>query len=198
MVVLRRLAVGGLLAAALLEAAPALAGWKLIASRHPIDLAGMTVVAQSDWNQASGRPGKQGQAWTHDGFDLNSLEFFAGVPDGQPLYRERNRKRNPMPLFDSGMLLPDLADYFERSFRAQNQLATFSVLETQPTRFGGHDGLRVRYQYVLMNDELIRQGEVRLAIVKRKLYVANYSAPQLYYFSAGFPEANAIMDSARF
>jgi hypothetical protein len=198
MAVLRHTVAACLLAAALLEAAPVMAGWKLVASHRPIDLAGMTVVAPSDWNQASGRPGKQGQTWTQDGFDLNGLEFFAGVPDGQPLYRERNHKRNPMPQFDSGMLLPDLADFFERSFRAQNQLATFTVLETQPTRFGGHDGLRVRYQYVLLNDELTRLGEVRLAVVKRKLYVANYFAPQLHYFPAGLSEADAIMDSARF
>ena len=62
------------------------------------------VTPQTDWNQASGRPGKQGRAWTKDGFNLNGLEFFAGVPDGQPLYRERNKKQNPMPRFSGATM----------------------------------------------------------------------------------------------
>ncbi|MBW8755086.1 MAG: hypothetical protein JF595_13230 [Sphingomonadales bacterium] len=195
---LRRHAIAVVLAAGLLQAAPASAGWKLIPAQHPVDLTGVTVTPQSDWNQASRRPGKQGQAWTHDGFDLNGLEFFAGVANGESLYRERNRKRNPMPKFDSGMLLPDLADFFERSFRAQIRLSSFAVVSSEPITFGGHGGLRVRYEFALLNDDLARQGEVRLAVVNRKLYAANFFAPSLHYFPVGLPEATAIMDSARF
>lgn len=194
---LRRLGLTAV-AAALLQASPALAGWKLIPARQPADLTGMQVTPQSDWNQASGRPGKQGRAWTHDGFGLNGLEFFAAVPSGQPLYRERSKKGNPMPKFESTMLLPELADFFERSFRVQSQLSDFTVVESAPTMFGGHQGLRVRYRYTLPNDELVRLGEVRLAVANKKLYVANYFAPELHYFPAGLVEANAIMDGARF
>ena len=35
-------------------------------------------------------------------------------------------------------------------------------------------------------------------IVDGKLYVANYFAPQLHYFNAGLPEAQAIMQRVRF
>ena len=103
-----------------------------------------------------------------------------------------------MPKFDSTMLLPDLADFFERSFRLQNNLSDYTVDETRPARFGGHAGLLVRYHYSLPNDELLRQGLVRLAVARGRLFVANFAAPQLHFFNAGLPEAEAMMDSARF
>lgn len=188
-----------LLAVAILaQPVPALAGWKLIPRGRPADLTGVVVTPQSDWNQAGARPGKQGRAWTHDGFNLNGLEVFAAVPAGQPLYREYGKKRNPMPKFDNTMLLPELADFFERSFRVRHNLSDFAVQEAGPAALGGHAGLRVRYRYTLPNDELVRLGEVRLAVVNKKLYVANFYAPELHYFPAGLTEANAIMDGARF
>lgn len=184
--------------AMLLGASPALAGWKLLPAQQAVDLKGMSVTPQSDWNRSSARPGRQGESWTHDGFGLNALEFFSAVPAGQPLYKERNRKRNPMPKFDSTMLLPDYADFFERSFRASNALSDFTILETRPAQFGGHSGLALRYRYSAPNDELVRFGIARLAIVKGKLFVANFYAPELHYYTAGLTEAEVMMDGARF
>ncbi|MDB5724085.1 MAG: hypothetical protein JWQ16_839 [Novosphingobium sp.] len=179
-------------------ATPAQAGWKLIPAQRQAAVGAILVSPSSDWNQASARPGPQGLDWTHDGFDLNHFELFAGVPSGQSLYKERNRKLNPMPKFDSTILLPDLADFFERSFRVQNHISDYIVDETRPVAFGEHAGLMVRYHYSLPNDELVRQGLVRLAVVKGKLFVANFHAPQLHYFGAGLAEAQEIMDSAHF
>lgn len=188
----------GLIGAALAFAAPARAGWTLIPAQVAVDLDGITIIPASDWNQASARPGERGFSWTHDGFDLNRFEVFAAIPSGAPLYKERSRRSQPMPKFDSTMLLPDLADFFERSFRQQNDLSDFTLDEIRPALFGGHAGLMVRYHYSLPDDELWRQGIARLAVVRGKLYVANFCAPQLHYFGAGLPEAASMMDRARF
>lgn len=182
-------------ATSLVMASPAAAGWKLVPGRQTVDMMGMKVTPLGDWNQASRRPGKQAQAWTRDGFGLNCLETFAGVPEGQSLYKDR--KRNPLPKFQSGMLLPDLADFFERSFRAQNSITEFAVVETAPIDFGGRRGLRVRYRFALPNDDLMREGEVRLAVSEKKLYAVNFYAPQLHYFPDGLSEANALMNGVR-
>lgn len=173
------------------------AGWKLMAGKQSAKVDSLTVVPESDWNQG-GRPGKQGRVWTQDGVGLNAIEFFSAVPHGAPLYQERNKKTNPMPKFDNTLLLPELADFFERSFRAANQLSDFTILESAPTDVGGRKGLLVRYRYTLPNDELTRLGEARLSVADGKLYVANYFAPQLHYFNAGLPEAQAIMQRVRF
>lgn len=190
-----RFFVAAVTAVSLTIASPATAGWKLMPGRQTVNMMGMKITPLGDWNQASSRPGKQAQSWTRDGFGLNCLEMFAGVPEGQSLYKDR--KRNPMPRFQSGILLPELADFFERSFRAQNGITDFTVVEAVPATFGGHRGLRVRYQFSLPKDDLVREGEVRLAVIDRKLYAANFYAPQLHYFPDGLAEANAIMDGIR-
>lgn len=173
------------------------AGWKLMSGKQTVQVDSLKVTPERDWNQG-GRPGHQGRVWTQDGTGLNALEFFSAVPNGGSLYKERDQKNNPMPKFDSNLLLPELADFFERSFRAANQLSDFSIVESAPTDIGGKKGLLVRYRYTMPNDELTRLGEARLAVVDGKLFVANYYAPQLHYFEAGLPEAQAMMQSARF
>lgn len=187
-----------LVAAALATWSPsASAGWKLMNAKQTVQVDGLKVTPESDWNQG-GRPGKQGRVWTQDGTGLNALEFFSAIPTGGTLYKERDRKSNPMPKFDSKLLLPELADFFERSFRAANQLSDFTILESAPTDIAEKQGLLVRYRYTMPNDELTRLGEARLAVVDGKLFVANYYAPQLHYFGAGLPEAQAMMQRARF
>lgn len=182
---------------AMVWSSAAMAGWKLMAGQQSAKVDSLSVTPQSDWNQG-GRPGDQGRVWTQDGVGLNAIEFFSAVPDGAPMYKERDKKNNPMPKFDSKLLLPELADFFERSFRAQNQISDFAILESTPADIGGRQGLAVRYRYTMPNEELTRLGEARLAVVDGKLYVANFYAPQLHYFSAGLPEARAMMERARF
>ena len=190
-----RLMVCAALAAA--WSAPASAGWKLMSGNQVAKVDSWSVTPQSDWNQG-GRPGQQARVWTQDGVGLNAIEFFSAVPDGGSMYKERDKKNNPMPKFDSKLLLPELADFFERSFRAQNQVSDFTIRESTPADIGGRKGLAIRYRYTLPNDELTRLGEARLAVVDGKLYVANFYAPQLHYFGAGLPEARAMMERVRF
>lgn len=177
---------------------PAVAGWKLLPAYVAVNAGGVTLTPSADWNLASGKLGKQTTAWTQDGFDLNSLEIFSGIPAGQPLYKERDRKRDPFPKFDPTVLLPDLIDLFERSFRAKNGVSDFSIIEVQPVEFGGKRGIRARFRYSMPDDELVRLGEVRFATANSKLYGVAFTAPALHYFDAGLPGAVAIMGSAKF
>lgn len=184
--------------AVMVHCSPALAGWKLMSANQTVTVDEVRLTPSRDWNQASSRPGKQGRAWTQDGFGLNAIEFFGGVPDGAPLYRERSAKHDPMPKFNSAMLAPELVDFFERSFRVRNQITDFSVDEIKVVDFGGHQGVALSYSYSLPNDELKRRGIARLAVAGKRLFVANFYAPRIHYFPSALPEVEALMDSARF
>lgn len=183
---------------ALVSSVPAQAGWKELKANQPAKVGGMTLSPSSDWNQGGSALAKPGVSWTQDGFDLNAFEVFPGVPAGKPLYKERDKKRNPMPKFDPTLLLPELADFFERSFRAGKGVTDFTVEASEPIVFAGGQGLEVHYRYSLPNDELVRRGIARLAMVDKKLYAATYYAPDVHYFAAGLPEAKSLMDKARF
>jgi hypothetical protein len=189
---------GTAFALALSVAIPAQAGWKFIAGNQLAKVDALAVTPNGDWSQSTRRLGKHGIGWTKDGFELNSMEFFSGVPNGQPLYKEVNKKTDPMPKFDNAILLPELADFFERSLRAKYPLAEFVVEEAGPATLGGRRALQVKYRYILKNDDLHRQGFARLAVVDGKLYAANYAAPRLHYYEAGLAEATAMMDGIRF
>jgi hypothetical protein len=175
---------------------PALAGWKLIPAGTPQAVGALTIIPGHDWNRGA-RIGRQGFAWTQDGPPLNLFEVFAAVPSGSSLYKERNKKRNPLPKFDRSLLLPELTDFFERSFRINAHPAEFAILETMATTLGGQPAVQIRYRYVMPNDELERLGEARLSVVNGGLYVLNFQAPALHYFDAGIVDVRGMMDGAR-
>ncbi len=174
------------------------AGWKLIPADASVKIGTMAVTPGTDWNQASARPGKQGVTWTHDGFALNRFDLFAAVPGGATVYADKDKKRNPMPRFESTMMLLELGDLFERVFRAKEQAVEFIRDSEEPAKLSGHSALQMRYSYITQDSSLHRQGVVRMAVVDGRLYILNFTGPSLHYFGDGMAEAVAIMDSAKF
>ena len=191
-------ALAGLAGFALLASQPVHAGWKRI-EPQPVQVGkgGMLVQPSSEWNRSSRRPTPSGESWTKDGFLLNRLDFFTQIPPGQSIYKERSKKRRPLPKFRSDMLLPDLAELFEANFSIENDVTLFEVVKAEPARLGDAPGIRIEYEYAFPNDPLRRQGEARLAVVRGKLYVINFAAPSLHYFEASRGEVHRIMDSAQ-
>ena len=179
-----------------LLAQPAFAGWKLIRANAPVNVSGLATTPQSDWN-SGGKIGPQAVIWTHDGFDLNELIFFGPVAAGDTLFKERSRKKDPFPHFSGELLLPELPDFYERSFRAVFDVTDFTITATEKSRIGNAPAITVRYRYLLPGDPLVRQGEARLAIDHGRLFAIAFSAPGLHYFDAGIVEVRAMMDGAR-
>lgn len=188
--------------AALAVAQPgtALAGWKVMPTGQPAAVAksGLTVTPRgNDWNRWSARPSKRSEIWTLDGTALNELSFFAGVADGEPLYRERDKKNRPLPKFRSAMLLPDVVQMFEASNRIVLDTSLFEVESIEPARFLGSDGVRFTYHYTAQADEVRRKGVAVASIVGGKLYLINFAAPAIHYYDASVDEVLALMENAR-
>lgn len=190
------------LAAAALLLAPgtAMAGWKAVLAGQPVAVAksGLTVTPPGGaWNRSSSRPTKKSELWTQDGLALNELAFFSGVAPGEPIYRELNKKLEPLPKFDSKMLAPDIVAMFEASNRILLKTSLFTVDAIEPAKLAGHSGFRFAFTYTTQGVELRRKGEGRAAVIGGKLYLMTFIAPELHYYRKGIAEARAIMDSAR-
>lgn len=185
------------LAAALLLAAPAHAGWKLVPAGAPIAVAksSMTVRPGEPWNRSIDRPSKRGETWTLDGAALNDLSFYAGVPAGEAIFRERDKRDEPLPRVAAGMLPTDIVAAVEGSYRILLRTPLFEVEEVAPATLGGHKGVRFTYRYTVQDDEVRRRGEARAAIVGGKLYLVTFDAPAIHYFDARIGAARAVMDS---
>jgi hypothetical protein len=175
-----------LLAPALLivVSGPALSGWTIMPAGTPVAVAKstMTVTPTQDWNRWSARPSKKGEIWTLDGTTLNELSFFARIDNGEPIYRELNKKDMPLPKFKSDMLPTDLVELFEASNRIVLQTPLFTLDTVEPAKLGGHNAVRFSYHYAVEGDQLNRKGEGVAANVDGKLYLVNFVAPEIYYY----------------
>jgi hypothetical protein len=185
-----------LLLIAVLASAPASAKWLIVAPDKavPVAKSKLAVVAPAGWNRWSKQPTKQSELWSFDGPLLNRLHFYGGVSAGQPLAKERNKKREPLPKFASNMKATDVVEAYEQTLRVTEGANDFVIEAIEPTQFAAHQGFRFAYRYTA--GELTRRGEARGAIVGGKLYLISYAAPALHYFDAHLAKAQAIMESA--
>ena len=188
-----------IVAASLAGAPAAAANWTVMAHGQPVAVAksSLTVTPRSDWNRWSVRPSSKGEIWTLDGVALNELDFFAAVAPGEPLFKERNKKDQPLPKFNASMTAPDIVQMFEASNRILLKTSLFEIDKVEPTKLLGHDGVLFRYHYVVQDEEVRRNGEARAAVIDGKLYLINFAAPAIYYYDSGIGEAESMMESAR-
>jgi hypothetical protein len=196
----RNIRIAAALLLALLPAAPALAGWKLTGHGTAVAVAKGTlkVTPGEEWNRGSARPIPKGELWTLDGVTLNQLYFVSGLVPGETLYRDGLKKDRPLPRMVGAMQLTDIPEFFESSNRLVLNTSVFQVTATEPTRFGGHDGVRFRYEYAIQNSTLTVKGEAVATIADNKLYLISFAAPSLFYFDRDRAKAEAIMASATF
>jgi hypothetical protein len=185
------------LAVALITA-PALAGYKLMPTGVAVSVAksGLTVSPSKDWNRLGGRVGRNAESWTLDGLALNDLTFYGGIADNTTLFREVNKKDTPLPRFSSTMLIPDVVQLFEASYRVANGTSLMSIDSVAPASFAGNPGFRFTYNFTVQNEEVKRLGEARGAIIGGKLYMITFEAPVIFYFDRDVEAFRKIVDSA--
>lgn len=195
---MKRLALAFALALASVST-PAAAQWRLVDPGESREVAnsGLVVTAPGEWNRATQRPTRRTEIWTKDGNTLNELDFWLGVKPGEALFKERSKKKDPLPRFDPKMLPTDLVEFFEDTARKVLGGSLVEAHEVRPATLAGHPAVEFDWSYT-GSDEVERKGLVRAAIVGGRLYMINFDAPRLHYFDEHVDEARAVMDSARF
>lgn len=155
----------------------------------------LTVTPSRDWNQLRTRIGKKTETWTLDGAVLNDVTFFGGIDPGNPLVRERNKKREPLPKFTRTTFLAEVPELLERTYRAYKHSGSFQVTAVEPIRFLENDAVLFSYEFT-DEDQLTRRGEARATIIDRKLYMMTFEAPRLNYFGKLIADFRQLADTA--
>jgi hypothetical protein len=196
---MRKLVLIGMLSASIVAATPALAGYKLMAQGKAVAVAksGLTVTPAQPWNRLGGRVGRNAESWTLDGLPLNDMTFYGGIANGTTLFREVDKKNAPLPRFSSTMLIPDVVQLFEGSYRVANSTSLMSIDSTEPATFAGQPGFRFTYNFTVQNEEVRRKGEAYGAVVGGKLYMVTFEAPVIHYFDAGIEGFRTLAASAK-
>lgn len=156
----------------------------------------VTVTPARDWNRLNGKIGKRTETWTLDGEQLNDVTFFGGIEAGDPLVKERSKKRDPLPKFTSSTLLVEVPELLEGTYRTYKDLAAFQLLNVEPGSFLGSNGVYFTYEFT-DSDQLTRKGEARAAIIDGKLYMLTFDAPRLHYFDRTLADFRALADTAK-
>ena len=188
-----------LAAAALALAAPAYAANTLIPAGQRVAVAGsaLTVQPDAEWNRLGVRPGRYAERWTRDGEQLDALTFYGGIEAGRPLFREIDKKNQPLPKVSATMLITDIPVLLENSYRVALGAASFKVDLVEPLAFAGNKGVRFTYSFSKQNETLQRRGEARGAVIAGKLYLITYEAPGLYYYDRSAAAFRAVAESVR-
>lgn len=166
-----------------LIASPAIAN-SLIAPGPKAGIAKSRLSATPDgeWNRLSRKDGKNVELWTLDGDSLNKVSFFGGIPVGEPLLREIDRKNRPLPKVAGNMLITDIPALLESTYRSQFSVNQMQIDTQEPALLDGNKGIRFTYAFSRADDEVQRKGEGIGAMVNGQLFLVIYEAPALYFF----------------
>lgn len=183
-----------------LVAVPADAAWKLAKQSKTTTIAKseLQVRPEDDWNRNTYPPIAKSELWTIDGTSLNQLYFVTGLRQGETLFYDRNRNENPLPKMADGLLLAEIADFFESSVRISWETSLFEVTSMQPIEFAGNQGLRFTFDLGFQSSTVPRKGVVAATLVNGKLYMISFVAPNLHYYDDGLPKFEAVVRSAKF
>ena len=155
----------------------------------------LTVVPAIEWNRLNERPGSEAERWTLDGELLNDLLFFGDISEGDTLFRDRDRRNNPLPEFSQSMLLIDIPEFYGSSVRIAKGARAFELGAIEPVEFLANPGVRFDFQ-TIGGDDLRRKGRAYAALVEGKLYLISYEAPEVYFFDKNLTDFEQVVSSA--
>jgi hypothetical protein len=189
-----------LAATSILVSSPAWAGWKLIEHDEQVKVAKgkLRVTPGEDWNRWSSRPVKRSEVWTLDGTALNEVYFISGLVAGDTLFRDRDKKNNPLPTLEKSMLLTDIPDFYESSSRIALQTSLFEIDQVEPATLAGQPAIRFTFNYGMQDSPVIRNGMAVASLVDGELHMIAFVAPEIHYFDRDLPKVQALIDSAIF
>jgi len=151
-----------------------------------------------EWNRLSRSDGKNIEVWTRDGDSLNKITFFGGIADGQPLYKERDKKNMPLPKVQANMLVADIPVLFETTYRSQYRVNKMSIDSQEMVQVNGKPAIRFTYTFVKSDDEVLRSGEAVAALVKGKLFLVSYEAPSIWFFGKDLEGFHQVVQTLKF
>jgi hypothetical protein len=140
------------------------------------------------------------EVWTLDGPVLNTLVFFTGVADGEPLFTRRQPVGAPAgekpPVFRSTMNPVEVQELLEATVARYFQTTLAEGRNLKPTPVADGQGFRFDTRLV-GKDEVERDGVFVGTIRRGKLYGAWFQGARLHYFGRYLPEFDRMVASAQ-
>jgi hypothetical protein len=138
------------------------------------------------------------EVWTLDGPILNTLMFFTGVPDGEPLFaRAAGAAQQEKPaVFRATMNPLEVQELLEATMARYFQTTIAEARNLKPESVANGRGFRFETRLV-GRDEVEREGVFVGTIRNGRLYGAWFQGARLHYFGRYLPEFDRIVASAQ-
>jgi hypothetical protein len=152
------------------------------------------------WNKL-GYSGFEGnvEVWTIDGPQLNTLVFFTGVRDGEPLFTRRTanpEQQEKPPVFRASMNPLEVQELLEATVARFFQTTLAQGRNLNPETVADGQGFRFETRLV-GRDEVERVGIFVGTIRNKRLYGAWFQGARLHYFKRYEPEFDRLVKSAK-
>lgn len=139
------------------------------------------------------------EVWTLDGPVLNTLLFFTGVPDGEPLFTERTaspQQQEKPPVFREKMNPVEVQELLEATAARFFQTTIAEGHDLKPVPVANGQGFRFETRLV-GRDEVERDGVFVGTIRNQKLYGAWFQGAKLHYYARYLSEYDHLVASAQ-
>jgi len=154
------------------------------------------------WNKmtSSGFRGNV-EVWTLDGPALNTLVFFTGVPDGEPLFARaqaagQGQQEKPA-VFRATMNPVEVQELLEATVTRYFQTTIVEGRNLKPAPVANGQGFRFETRFIA-RDEVEHEGVFVGTVRNGKLYGAWFQGAKLHYFNRYLPEFDRLLASAQF
>lgn len=139
------------------------------------------------------------EVWTLDGPALNTLVFFTGVPDGEPLFTRREGaagQQEKPPVFRATMNPVEIQELLEATAARFFRTTIAEGRNLKPVPIANGQGFRFETR-LLGRDEVERDGVFVGTVRGGKLYGAWFQGAKLHYFQRYVPEFDRLVASAQ-
>jgi len=137
------------------------------------------------------------QVWTKDGPLLDRIMIIPGVPDGQPLLKDKTGTA-ALPVFRANMLPNEIEELTESSLVKifGEGSAAVTTLNLRPHRFGSDRGVLFDLE-IAVSDSPAYKGLVGAFVSNGLLYLMMYIGAEPYYYEKHLAAATALISGAR-
>lgn len=158
----------------------------------------LTVTASRDWNTFSNHPAITVPVWTVNGFSVDSLQFFVGIKDGEPVVKPAANSaaaKDPTPrTFRKHHKPHEIVALYQSWLTANGSMFTLDKL--QPRSFLQSDGFQFDFTVVRKGDDVKVSGRGYGTVIDEQLYVILYTATKLVFFDKSLAEVEKIASTA--
>jgi hypothetical protein len=149
----------------------------------------------SAWNRIDLAGTGKSEVWTTEGLTLDTLTFYVGITEGEPLAQLQQRQEKQQARFRPSMPAHEIVDMY--GALASEGGNTFHLDKLAPTTFLDTTGFRFDFTLLRKGDEVELKGIGYGAVRNGKLYLMVFRAPRVYYFPKHAARAEAVAQSLK-